>query len=215
MKKKVFAILIAAILLCAALPFGAVSAAEGEKTYGPLSYVVNGDTVYITDCADDVVEVLIPLEIEGKPVTHITEGAFADCDRMTSITFFRQLGYISEYAFDGCDALTEVHYRGTETEWKQMMLWEGNGNLLRAEKHYELAGDADGNGRLNNRDLGLLQQYVNGFDVEICRDYCDMNGDGKVNNRDLGALQRKVNGVEEVDFRPGFNDVEFGGWEQL
>ncbi|MBR2319545.1 MAG: hypothetical protein IKA50_02000, partial [Clostridia bacterium] len=55
-------------------------------------------------------------------------------------------------------------------------------------------GDTDGNGKVNNRDLGLLQQFVNGFDVVIDEVAADVTGDGKVNNRDLGLLQQFVNG---------------------
>ena len=31
----------------------------------------------------------------------------------------------------------------------------------------EAAADLDGNGKINNRDLGLLQQYLNGWDVVL------------------------------------------------
>ena len=57
-------------------------------------------------------------------------------------------------------------------------------------------GDADGNGRVNNRDLGLLQRYLNGWDVSVCPQ-ADMNGDGTVNNKDLGLLQQALNGWTE------------------
>ena len=30
-----------------------------------------------------------------------------------------------------------------------------------------LYGDVDGNGKINNRDLGRLQQYLNGYDVTL------------------------------------------------
>ena len=56
-----------------------------------------------------------------------------------------------------------------------------------------VGGDANGDGKVNNRDLGLLQQYLNGWDVTIDATACDINGDGKVNNRDLGLLQQQLN----------------------
>ncbi len=56
-----------------------------------------------------------------------------------------------------------------------------------------LYGDVDGNGKINNRDLGRLQQYLNEWDVEINLDACDVDGNGKVNNRDLGRLQQYLN----------------------
>ena len=56
-----------------------------------------------------------------------------------------------------------------------------------------LPGDADGNGKVNNRDLGRLQQHLNEWVVTIDSDACDLDGNGRVNNRDLGLLQRLLN----------------------
>ena len=53
-----------------------------------------------------------------------------------------------------------------------------------------LYGDVSGDGRVNNRDLGMLQQHLSEWDVEIDLDACDVNDDGRVNNRDLGILQQ-------------------------
>ena len=55
-----------------------------------------------------------------------------------------------------------------------------------------LSGDADGNGQLNNRDLGLLQRYLNDWEVTLTSE-ADINGDGAVNNKDLGLLQQILN----------------------
>ena len=51
-------------------------------------------------------------------------------------------------------------------------------------------GDLNDDGRINNRDLGLLQQHLADWDVSLNRDACDLNNDGRVNNRDLGLLQQ-------------------------
>ena len=56
-----------------------------------------------------------------------------------------------------------------------------------------LPGDADGDGKVNNRDLGRLQQYINEWDVEIVWDTADLDGNGRINNRDLGLLQQLLN----------------------
>ena len=57
-------------------------------------------------------------------------------------------------------------------------------------------GDVDGNGKVNNRDLGLLQQALNNYDMSN-KPYdeaaADVDGNGKINNRDLGQLQKKLN----------------------
>ena len=57
-------------------------------------------------------------------------------------------------------------------------------------------GDVDGNGKINNRDLGLLQLYLNDSDLTnktFIADACDLDGNGKINNRDLGLLQKRLN----------------------
>ncbi len=56
-------------------------------------------------------------------------------------------------------------------------------------------GDVNGDGRVNNRDLGYLQQMLNEWDVTAIGD-ADVNGDDKVNNRDMGQLQQLVNDVK-------------------
>ncbi|MBQ7089437.1 MAG: InlB B-repeat-containing protein [Clostridia bacterium] len=59
-----------------------------------------------------------------------------------------------------------------------------------------LLGDLDGNGKVNNRDLGLLQVYLNDGDLSnktFLEEAADLDGNGKINNRDLGLLQKKLN----------------------
>ena len=58
-------------------------------------------------------------------------------------------------------------------------------------------GDANGDGTVNNRDVALLQQYINGWDVTV-DEAADANGDGEVNNRDVALLQQYINGWDVV-----------------
>lgn len=86
---------------------------------------------------------------------------------------------------------------GTGVIWTAGMLPEelcadGDTVTLYAVWQPILLGDVDGNGRLNNRDLGLLQRYLNDWGVTVTAE-ADINGDGSVNNRDLGLLQKKLN----------------------
>lgn len=60
----------------------------------------------------------------------------------------------------------------------------------------QMAGDANGDGVVNNRDLGYLQLVLN-TDKEP-EGNADLNGDDKVNNKDLGLLQLTLNGEERV-----------------
>lgn len=51
-------------------------------------------------------------------------------------------------------------------------------------------GDVNGDGRINNQDLGILQRYLADYEVAINLDAADVKSDGRVNNRDLGLLQQ-------------------------
>ncbi len=57
-----------------------------------------------------------------------------------------------------------------------------------------ISGDVNGDGKVNNKDLGLLLQYLNGWDVTVVEAACDVNRDGRVNNKDLGILLQYLNG---------------------
>ena len=57
-----------------------------------------------------------------------------------------------------------------------------------------LPGDVNDDGKVNVRDLGALQQHINGWDITINVAAADVNDDGKVNIRDLGLIQQFING---------------------
>lgn len=57
-----------------------------------------------------------------------------------------------------------------------------------------LLGDINNDGKINMRDVVLLQQIVNGWNVTYNKDAADYNGDGKINMRDIVALQQYING---------------------
>ncbi len=56
-----------------------------------------------------------------------------------------------------------------------------------------ISGDVNGDGNVNNKDLGVLRRWLNDWDVEIDELAADVNRDGKVNNKDLGILRRYLN----------------------
>jgi hypothetical protein len=43
---------------------------------------------------------------------------------------------IGYYAFDCCDSLTDVYYQGTQEQWDEIYIEEGNWPLLSATIHY-------------------------------------------------------------------------------
>lgn len=60
-----------------------------------------------------------------------------------------------------------------------------------------VAGDIDGNGKVNMRDLTVLQRYYSGWNDQVVNTpVMDVNGDGKTNSRDVTTLQRHFAGWE-------------------
>ena len=50
------------------------------------------------------------------------------------------------------------------------------------------AGDVNNDGKVNNKDLTRLFQYLSDWPVEVNEATLDVNGDGKINNKDLTRL---------------------------
>ncbi len=57
-----------------------------------------------------------------------------------------------------------------------------------------IAGDINGDGSVNNKDLTRLMKYIAGEDVVVVTVAIDPNGDGSVNNKDLTRLMRYISG---------------------
>ena len=73
-----------------------------------------------------------------------------------------------------------------------------DGVITVAEQPQYIPGDVNDDGNVNVRDLGLLQQYLNGFDVIINEAAANVTGDATVNVRDMGLLQQYLNGWDVV-----------------
>ena len=73
------------------LPAMQAAAAETADTgtVGALTYTLESDRAVITKCDENAEEVVIPSEIEGKPVTEIGESAFQACESLTRVTPYR------------------------------------------------------------------------------------------------------------------------------
>ena len=54
-------------------------------------------------------------------------------------------------------------------------------------------GDVNDDGKVNNKDLGVLLQYLNHWEVEVVELACDVNRVGKINNKDVGLLLQYLN----------------------
>ena len=65
------------------------------------------------------------------------------------------------------------------------------------------AGDINGDGEVNNKDLTRLMKYLAGAEVETVSLALDVNGDGEVNNKDLTRLMKYLAGTDIQIFYNG------------
>ena len=86
-----------------------LSASADSYSYGDLSYeVTDAGDVVITGCRLNVEIVEIPLDIDGKIVTSIGEGAFSGCESLTAIKIPDSVTSIRKDAFAGCTSLIAI-----------------------------------------------------------------------------------------------------------
>lgn len=105
MIKKIFAVLTVCLLLAAlAVPSFAVE----ETPVSDFEYSVLDNGIKIIKYIGSDTEVIIPAEIEGKPVREIAGGAFENCTSVASIEIPNGVVHIGFFAFRHCEALTSV-----------------------------------------------------------------------------------------------------------
>ena len=102
--KRILSLILALVLVIGLLP---VTARAGALDNG-LVYEVCEDHVEITDYTGSVGEVVIPAEIEGKPVTVIGDCAFYLCSHLVKIDLPDTLICIGDSAFSECIQLTNL-----------------------------------------------------------------------------------------------------------
>lgn len=117
------------------IPEGVKKIADGAFSWVKcISTVILPDSVEIIEPYTFCYSSLRDLTL-GDGVKTIGEGAF-DCCGIESITIGRNVETIEQYAFGGCVGPTNVYFNGTETEWNDISIEEGNECLLNATIHF-------------------------------------------------------------------------------
>ena len=86
---------------------------------------------YAFSWCTELTSIIIP---EG--VTSIGARAFNDCTQLKSIIIPDSVTSIEKNTFYGCSNLTEVFYLGTEQDWADMTVEDGNNKLLDATVYF-------------------------------------------------------------------------------
>lgn len=76
--------------------------------HGSISYIKEGNEIFIDSYRGKDTELSIPEEIENLPVTKIGKKAFLGAPELTKVTVPSSVKEIGEYAFAGCTRLKEV-----------------------------------------------------------------------------------------------------------
>ena len=95
------------------------------------AYTVTGDEATITGYTGSAKNLVIPSELGGKPVTAIADKAFYGY-RTPNIYIPKTIKAIGEYAFArtvSSDEFRFICYEGTEKEWANIAVQEGNEEL--------------------------------------------------------------------------------------
>ncbi len=114
--------------------------------------------------------------------------AFYDCDRIEAVTVTDNVTTVNEYAFSECDKIVIKCYIATEIQ-KHCSEYG-----IRCEVMYAdfILGDANGDGRINGKDIVRVRLYISDSLTAIIKDAADIDGDGDIDTNDLIKLRDMV-----------------------
>ncbi len=140
-------------------------------------------------------------------VTNIDLAAFCGCSRLTDISIPISVSTIGNEAFYDCDNLKNIYYGGSKNNWKNILIDDGNMNLINAETHYNNYID------ILNVDFILSKTNVSASPY-TCQSIYVYNADGitpyrksfKVTSSDPNIVTPLKNGNEIIfDFKRAGN----------
>ncbi len=114
----------ASLSVCLIMVLAYNSAATG-KTYGGMAeYIENGGGIIITGCSGDPETLVLPSEIDGKPVVEIRENAFFRCSALKSVTIPKSVRRIGHHAFFRCENLETAEVNASVTSIEGGVFYE-------------------------------------------------------------------------------------------
>ena len=145
-------------------------------------YTVTGDEATITGYTGSAKNIVIPSELGSKKVTAIADKAFEGYGKMRDIYIPKTIKAIGENAFFDADStdivdryLRVICYEGTETEWKNIDIQEGNYALNPSDdvsserkiRVYECSLSSDMVYQASNDAATLIRYFGSDSKVEI------------------------------------------------
>ena len=108
MKKTALSLLLALLMVIGLL---APSVHADHLIIEPYSFTIKEyeDHVEIVGCHGELVDIELPAEVSGLPVTVIAEGAFRFCSDLTSVILPDTITHIQDNAFGSCSSLSEIN----------------------------------------------------------------------------------------------------------
>ena len=94
---------------------------------------------------------------------------------------------VSADASDGEKPITVTVEECCNSHFDDVVFDTVNGSV-KVKKSTHIPGDINDDGKVNNKDLTRLFQYLSDWDVKVNEAALDVNGDGKHNNKDLTRL---------------------------
>ena len=145
----------------------------------------------------------------NSPVTIQWVNAFSD---WTEDGIFATLTFtISENAENNTDTVITASYNPDNIynhDEKDVAIEVCNGVV----SIIPLAGDINGDGKVNNKDVTRLFQYLANWSVSVNSAVLDVNGDGKVNNKDITRLMQYLANWDVKIYYETVHTHVYGEW---
>ena len=122
-----------------------------DYLYIPPSVVSVGDGAFYNSSFSSAGPKGSNCKLEYGWKTNIPESAFQGMRTLEKVVLNKNIGTIGEKAFYNCDNLSLVNYEGSESDWKNISMGDGNDNLLSAKRYcqYKDTG-SQGNTTIND-----------------------------------------------------------------